>query len=159
MEEVCVDRMETIREYAIPPWEPRLKIRCEPDREKAAEVVSNATGIAIATGASVKKGMVGIGSYIRDTLFHRTDEAVTKQAVTIGTREEQNPYTAELAAIAMALKNMLPSTHHRQITIITRNQSALRAISQPQQQSGQALIQQIYESTKLLSQRGNSVRD
>jgi hypothetical protein len=35
--------------------------------------------------------------------------------------EEQNPYTAELAAIATALKNLTPSVCHRDITVITRS--------------------------------------
>ncbi|KAL2197484.1 hypothetical protein P885DRAFT_35291 [Corynascus similis CBS 632.67] len=43
------------------------------------------------------------------------------------------------------------------VTIVTRNQSALAAIRQPRQQSGQSTIRQIYESTRLHQQRGNSV--
>ena len=111
----------------------------------------------VATSSSVKKGIVAMGGSARDTLFGRTSEAVTNYAVTLGTREEQNPYTVELAAIAMALKSMLPSVRYRCITIITRSQSALAAIRQPRQQSGQGIITQIYESANLLKQRGNSI--
>lgn len=157
MEGIQVDRMETIREYAIPPWEPRSQTILEPDREKAAEIAKEATGIVVATGSSVKKGIVAMGGSARDTLVDRTSEAVTNYAVTLGTREEQNPYTAELAAIAMALESMPPSVRHRCIIIITRNQSALAAIRQPRQQSGQGIITQIYKSANLLKQRGNSI--
>lgn len=45
----------------------------------------------------------------------------------------------------MALKNIPPSTLYRHITVITRSLSALAAIQQPRQQSGQSIIQQIYE--------------
>jgi len=131
MDEIRVDRMETIQEYAISPWEPRLQVTLEPDKKKAVEMVDATTGIVIATSASVKKGIVGIGGSIRDTLFNRTGEAVTRYAVALGTREEQNPYTAELAAIAMALKNMPPGTLHRHVTVITRCLSALVVIRQP----------------------------
>jgi hypothetical protein len=56
MDEIRVDRMETIQEYAIPPWEPRLQVTLEPDKKKAAELVSDVTGIVIATSdASCRK--------------------------------------------------------------------------------------------------------
>lgn len=157
VEGVQVNRMETIQEYTIPPWEPRLQTTYEHDRKKAAKMASKATGIMVATNSSVKKGRVGIGGSAQDTLFNRTGDAVLRFAMAIGTREEQNPYTAELAAIATALKNLPPSVCHREITVITRNQSALAAIRRPRQQSGQAIIQQIYQEAKLLTQRGNSV--
>jgi hypothetical protein len=62
----------------------------------------------------VKKGIVGMGGSARDTLFNGVGEEVTRYAVALGTREEQNPYTAELAAIAMTLRSMSPGTLHRQ---------------------------------------------
>jgi ribonuclease HI len=157
MEGAQVDRMETIQEYAVSPWEPRLRPTVEADRAKAAEMANKTTGIVIATSSAVKRGMVGMGGIARDTLFSRTSETVTSYAVALGTREEQNPYTAELAAIAMALESLPASVRHRHITIITRNQSALAAIRQPRQQSGQDIIRRIYELTRLHQQRGNTI--
>ncbi len=157
MEEIQVDRIETIQEYAIPPWEPRIQVALEPDRKKATEIVNRVTGIVIATSSFMKKGIVGMGGSAQDTLFNRVSETGTHYAVALGTREEQNPYTAELAAIAMALKNTPPSIFHRHVTVITRNLSALAAIRQPRQQSGQETIRQIYQSAKRLKQQGNSV--
>lgn len=151
------DRMETIQEYAVSPWEPRLRPTVEVDRVRAAEKVDKATGIVIATSSAVKGGIVGMGGIARDTLFNRTNETVTSYAVALGTREEQNPYTAELAAIAMALEKVPASICHRHITIATRNQSALAAIRQPRHQSGQGIIRHIYELTRLHQQRGNSI--
>ncbi|EAQ88476.1 hypothetical protein CHGG_05095 [Chaetomium globosum CBS 148.51] len=156
-EGVRVDRMETIQEYAVPPWVPRLRPTLEADRGKAAEMVNKISGIVIATSSSVKKGIVGMGGLARDILFNRTSETVTNYAVVLGTREEQNPYTAELAAIAMALEKLPASICHRHITVITRNQSALAAVGQPRQQSGQSIIRQIYDLARLHRQRGNSV--
>jgi ribonuclease HI len=127
------------------------------DRGKAVELVNKASGIVIATGSSAKKGMVGMGGIARDTLFNRASEIVAYYSVTLGTREEQNPYTAELAAIARALENLPVGVCHRHITIVTRNQSALAALKQPRQQSGQGTIRQIYELARLHQQRGNSV--
>lgn len=68
----------------------------EPDRKKAAEMANGVMGIVIATSSSVKKGIVGMGGCAQDTLFNRAGGAATRYAVTLGTREEQNPYTAEL---------------------------------------------------------------
>ncbi|EAQ84332.1 hypothetical protein CHGG_08346 [Chaetomium globosum CBS 148.51] len=47
-----VDRMETIQEYAVLPWEPRLRPTVEADRARAAEKVDKATGILIATSSA-----------------------------------------------------------------------------------------------------------
>jgi hypothetical protein len=58
-------------------------------------------------------------------------ETVAYYSVTLGTREEQNPYIAELAAIARALENLPAGVCHRHITIVTRNQLALAAVKQP----------------------------
>ncbi|EAQ84334.1 hypothetical protein CHGG_08348 [Chaetomium globosum CBS 148.51] len=60
-EGVRVDRMETIQEYAVPPWVPRLRPTLEADRGKAAEMVNKISGIVIATSSSVKKGIVWHG--------------------------------------------------------------------------------------------------
>lgn len=87
----------------------------------------------VATGSSEKNGMVGIGGIGRDTLFSMTSETVANYYVTLGIREEQNLYTAELAAIAKALENLPAGVCCRHITIVTRNQSALAVIKQPRQ--------------------------
>ena len=100
----------------------------EPDRKKAAEIANRVTGIVIATSSSIKKGIVSIGGYAQDTLFNKAGKAVTQYTITLGTKEEQNPYTAELAAIVIALKNIPLGTIHRHITIITKSLSALVVI-------------------------------
>jgi ribonuclease HI len=69
-------------------------------------------------------------------------------------REEHNPYTAELAAIARALEDVPASIYHRNITIFTRSQSALEAIRRPRQQSGQGIIRQIYKLARLHNKEG-----
>jgi hypothetical protein len=57
-------------------------------------------------------------------------EPITYSAI-LGTRTEQNPYIAELAAMAIAIKRLLPHLVGRQITIISSNQGALLATNQP----------------------------
>ncbi|KAK0747273.1 hypothetical protein B0T21DRAFT_417548 [Apiosordaria backusii] len=80
--------METIQEYAVAPWEPRLQPTLEADRGKATEMANRAIGIVIATSLSVKKGNVSMGGVVRDILFNRTSGTVINYSVTLGTKEE-----------------------------------------------------------------------
>jgi hypothetical protein len=92
-----------------------------------------------------------------DTLGIVTRREPITYAVTLGARTEQNPYIAELAAMAMAMR-CLP--HHlvgRQITILTSNLGALLAASQPRYQSGQASIEELYNAAHALRKGGNSI--
>jgi hypothetical protein len=50
-------------------------------------------------------------------------------AVTLGPRSEQNPYVAELAAIAMAMRGLPPDIVGREITIFTSNQAELKEMN------------------------------
>ena len=74
--------------------------------------------VRIATSSSAKKRIVGIGEAIYDTLGIRKPSAFS---VTLKTRTEQNPYTAELAAIAIAIKQLPPDLIKRQIAIFSSN--------------------------------------
>jgi hypothetical protein len=58
----------------------------------------------------------------------------------------------------MAMKCLPPGLLGRQITILTSNQAALLAVSQPKQQSGQTSIAQVYDAIRTLRQGGNRVR-
>jgi hypothetical protein len=78
-------------------------------------------------------------------------------AVTLGAGTEQNPYTAELAAMAMAMRCLPHDLVGRQITIFTSNLGALLAVSQPRHQSGQTSIGEIYAAARVLRERGNSI--
>jgi ribonuclease HI len=60
-------------------------------------------------------------------------------SVTLGRREEQDPYAAELAAMAEALSR-LPKLRFRNIVLITRNKASVLTLRRPQQQSGQSYI-------------------
>jgi ribonuclease HI len=77
-------------------------------------------------------------------------------SVTLGTREEHNPYTAELAVISHGL-GCLPEIKHRVIVILTSNRSVAQAIGNPRQQSGQGYIREIYDAVEKLRSDGNRV--
>jgi hypothetical protein len=141
--------MEIIRPYG------RLVTRIDP--EKAIETAKATQGVCIATSSSGRKGMVGMGRAIYDTLGLVSRREPITYAVTLGPKTEQNPYIAELATMAMAMR-CLP--HHlvgRQITIFTSNLGALLAASQPRHQLGQASIEELYNAAHALRKGGNSI--
>ena len=110
------DRMEVIRPYIIAPWENRLTTTLDFSTEKAVHVTAH--GVRIATSSSAKKEIVGISGAIHDTLGIKEPSAFS---VTLKAKTEQNSYTAELAAIAMAMKQLLPDLIGKQIAIFSSN--------------------------------------
>ena len=87
--------------------------------ENAAQEIGMNWAVRIAVSSSARNGVVGIGGAI----YIQNNE---KQSfsVTLGKREEQNPYAAELAAMAEALSR-LPKLRFRSIALITRNKAAV----------------------------------
>ena len=141
----------------IAPWEKRLLATIEPGTEEEASVTNTIRGIRIATSSSARKGIVGMGGAIHDTLGIVTGREPITYPVTLGARTEQNRYTAELAAMSMAMKRLPQYLVGRQVTIISSNQGALLATSQPRHQSGQTSIEEIYEIASALRKGGNSI--
>jgi hypothetical protein len=150
------DRMEVIKPYVIAPWEDRLPATIEPDIKKAVETANSTPGIWIATSASVRKGMVGMGGAIHDTSGNTSSREPVTYSITVGTRSEQTPYTAELAAIAMAMRCLPPDLRGRRITIFTSNKGALLALGKPMHQSGQSSIGQVYNAVRNLRKGGTT---
>lgn len=101
--------------------------------------------------------MVGMGGAIFDTYGRMPNRQPITFAITLGPRSEQNPYVAELEAIAMAIQGVPLYVLRREITIITSNQAALQVVSQPKQQSGQASVMRIYNAVRELREGHNRV--
>ena len=101
------DRIEVIQPYVIAPWEERLPAIINLGTEETTNIANTIYGIRITTSSSVRKGIVRIGGAIYDTLGIITGREPTIYSVTLGARTEQSLYTAELVAIAMALKQLL----------------------------------------------------
>ncbi|KAF4334758.1 endonuclease exonuclease phosphatase [Fusarium beomiforme] len=111
----------------------------------------NMRQVLIATSASARNGLVGMGGIVRNTASGgANDNIVAKYSATLGPRDEQNAYMAELEAIAMVLRCMPDGLQYRDIIVATRNRSALQAIAKPRQQSGQGAIREIYRHARRL---------
>ena len=78
--------MEIIQPYVITLWEERLFNKIDP--EKAIETANATDGVRIVTSSSERKGMVGMGGAIYDTLGMITTREPITYAVAIGSRRE-----------------------------------------------------------------------
>ena len=99
---------------------------------------------------------MGIATRLPDSVSGA--EPFTLKSMTLGAREEQNPYTAELAALADALHSLPGRMAHRVIAIFTSNKAAVLTLRRPQQQSGQREVTRIYEAIQELRCKGNRVK-
>ncbi|KAI7758835.1 hypothetical protein LZL87_013818 [Fusarium oxysporum] len=146
---------------------PHMVVEYDSDKEAAAYVdtgddvteTSNMRQVLIATSASARNGLVGMGGIMRNTASGgANDNIVAKYSATLGPRDEQNAYMAELEAIAMVLRCMPDGLQHRDIIVATRNRSALQAIVKPRQQSGQGAIREIDRYARRLEKAKTEAR-
>ncbi|KAI1839389.1 hypothetical protein JX266_014400, partial [Neoarthrinium moseri] len=124
-------------------------------REQARDAAERQRGIIISTSSSQRNNLVGIGFALRDR--DQDDSEPSAYLATIATPLEQNPFIAELQAMAMALRAAATQDRPRQITVVSSNKAALLAVAQPRQRSGQEWLLDIYETTKRLKARGHTV--
>jgi hypothetical protein len=152
----AVERMETINAYTLSPWHRRLPVGHDNDPEVAIRLARRMDGILVATSTSGKADRISIGSIARDA--HRNGQMLAKCSSMIGSNDDQNTYTGDLAAIATALRGLPDGLRRRDITILTSSRSALQVIAQPRQQSGQCTVQEIYRQAERLEKGGNLVK-
>ncbi|RYN85679.1 hypothetical protein AA0119_g13223, partial [Alternaria tenuissima] len=147
LKDIDMERMETIRPGVLAPWEKRVQTVVE----NAAQGLEANWAVRIAVSSSARNGVVGMGGAISIQNIEKRSFSVT-----LGKREEQNPYAAELAAMAEALSR-LPKLRFRSIALITRNKAAVLTLRRPRQQSGQSYISQFYKTVQTLRRDGNTV--
>jgi hypothetical protein len=100
--------IETIVAYPIAPWEKRIDVIIERDRQKATKSIRNIEGVIIASCALARKGLVGIGISIDTALrLPANVDPITDYKETIGSQDSFNIYFAELIAIAAALHSII----------------------------------------------------
>lgn len=124
------------------------------DPARSTRLASRMKGTRIATSSSVRNGTVGLGGAIHDTSEYVVYGPPTTYSTTVGLRTEQNPYVAELASMAEAMRRLTPQPYGRKITVFTSNQGALPR----KRQSGQVIVGQIYKASKTLRQCDNRVQ-
>ena len=147
-------RLEKIKPYIIAPWEPRIVFkRYTQNGDKDASTSLFQEGqLLITTTAVENRHSIAYGfSQVYGTTW-------TAKGIRINSSRIQNSYTAELQAVAEALKcakeNSPPNST---ILMVSANLSVLQVLNKPDKQSEQCLIQAIYNTVKVLEQRSIKV--
>ncbi|KAL9563893.1 hypothetical protein ACKAV7_011928 [Fusarium commune] len=153
--------MEAIQPFALAPWESRMQAVLSgqegENEDQINELAKVEWVVRIVTSSSARNDLVGMGGTVRTPVsVARAGKIIKNFSVTLGMREEHNPYAAELAAIASRL-NCLPEMKYRVVMILTSNRSAAQSIGNPRQQSGQGHIRRIYDAVGKLREDGNRV--
>jgi hypothetical protein len=95
-----METLETINPFTLAPWEVRVQADVIPTPQSPT-----APGglMQIATSSSARNGLVGFGVAIERQPSRYRKLKLKTLSVTLGARAEQNPFSAELAAMAHAL--------------------------------------------------------
>jgi hypothetical protein len=125
--------------------------------EAAKELTHTDAAVRIAVSSSARNGVVGIGRAIKIQASSQGDPTTETFSSTLGIRTEQDLFSGELIAIAVAL-SQLQRLRYQNIMILTRSKSAALTIRQPRQQSGQERVYSIYKSFRKLRREGNTTR-
>jgi hypothetical protein len=72
----------------------------------------------LATSSSEGNSIVGMGGAVLNTGGNMPPGEPATYSVTLGARTEQNPYTVELAAMAIAMRCLPPFLREQQITFV-----------------------------------------
>ncbi|GAB1314527.1 hypothetical protein MFIFM68171_04737 [Madurella fahalii] len=91
---------------------------------------SVAEAVRIAVSSSAREGMVGMGGVVRIPLSMRGGPQDETFNMTLGVRTEQNPFSAELAAVRHALR-LLRKVRDRWIILATSNKAAVLTLKNP----------------------------
>lgn len=146
-----METLETINPFTLAPWEERV----QGDDQDLPETQTEKGGVMrIAVSSSARNEMVGFGVAIEKQPPRYRKPRLKTFSVTLGAKTEQNPYSAELAAMAYALSKLWGLKRCR-VTLITSNKAAALTLKNPRQQSGQEHICQIYKLIHRLRRHEN----
>ncbi|KAJ5593445.1 hypothetical protein N7537_010349 [Penicillium hordei] len=133
-----METLETINPFTLAPWAERVQ----------ADGGEQLEGPAEAGGCM----QVAVSSSARNELLKH--KALSR---TLAARAEQNPFSAELAAMAHVLSTV-PGLKDYRITLLTSNKAAVLTLRNPRQQSGQEFVCRIYKLIKRLQRNRNHVQ-
>lgn len=111
----------------------------------------------VAVSSSARNELVGFGVAIEKRPPRNRKLKNKALSITLAARAEQNPFSAELAAMAHVL-NTATGLKDYTITLLTSNKAAVLTLRNPRQQSGQEFVCRIYKLIKRLQRNGNHVK-
>ncbi|KAJ5085332.1 hypothetical protein N7532_010103 [Penicillium argentinense] len=153
LKNIDMETLETINPFTLAPWEVRVQAGVEATPQ--SPTVPGGL-MQIATSSSARNELVGFGVAIERQPPRYRKLKLKTLSVTLGARAEQNPFSAELAAMAHAL-NMVVGLKDYRITLLTSNKAAALTLRNPRQQSGQEFVCQLYKLMRKLRRNGNQI--
>ena len=97
-----------------------------------------------------------MGGVVRIPLSMRGGPRDETFKMTLGPRTEQNPFSAELAAVRHAVR-LLQKVKDRRIILATSNKAAVLTLKDPRQQSGQQYVSEAYDAIQAARDAGNMI--
>ncbi|KAI3281150.1 hypothetical protein DTO002I6_9949 [Penicillium roqueforti] len=127
LKHIDMETLETINPSMLAPWEERI----QPDMDQPQEIQTRVgLYMQIAVSSSARNELVGFGVAIEKQPPRYRKLKLKTLSVTLGARAEQNPFSAELAAMAHALK-MVVGIKDYKITLLTSNKAAVLTLRNP----------------------------
>jgi ribonuclease HI len=148
-----METLETINPFTLAPWETRMQTDVE--AMPNSQTVPGGS-MQVAVSSSARNGLVGFGVAIKKQPPRYRKLNLKTFSVTLGARSEQNPFSAELAAMAHTLNRLVGLKDYR-IMLLTSNKAAALTIRNPRQQSGQEFVCQTYKLIRRLRRNGNHI--
>jgi hypothetical protein len=162
-----VEELEATRPYVSAPWDARLDIVNNLDDGVQAFAQAQETlGIRVATSASARNQLVGIGGAIEGIDWIKNDNERREYDRTVGSSTRIDAYTAALASIEMGLSMVVdavyagalsPRAHRQTIHVFTNNRTVLVTLRAPGRKSGQASVSKILKHVRYLEGFSNRV--
>ncbi|XP_024085694.1 uncharacterized protein LOC106673621 [Cimex lectularius] len=164
-----LDGLETIDPKPMIPWDPPgfVEIDIEPDRERAkdkATALQASSNMVVFSDASGQNNHLGAAAVMLD----HNQEVIESRQLSIGSMANWSVYAAELIGIFYAISLVLkvassrprvPTTSQQEpATILCDNMSALQAIRNPRNKSGQRIIHANLQAASELRTRGIPLR-
>jgi hypothetical protein len=164
-----LNELEATRPYVSAPWDARLDmVESVDDGVQAAAQAQETQGIRVATSASTRNQLVGIGGAIEGIDWIRSDNERHDYDRTVGTNTQVDAYTAALASIevgpsmvmvvnAVYAGALLPRAYSQIIHVFTNNRTVLATLRSPGRKAGQALVGKILKHVRYLEGFSNRV--
>ena len=160
--------LETIDPRPLPPWlaEAFEEIEIEPNREIAkerAETVRSHANIVVYSHASGREGHLGAAI----VALNDNKEAIESENVQVGPTERWSVHMAELIGIFYAVNMVFKLAHQRSIdvdrgnttaTILCDSRSALQAIQNAKNKSGQRIVHAFLQTATEVQGRNVTLR-
>ncbi|KAJ5300232.1 hypothetical protein N7508_007475 [Penicillium antarcticum] len=149
-----METLETINPFTLAPWAERVQT----DGGEQLEGPAEAGGcMQVAVSSSARNELVGFGVALEKRPPRNRKLKHKALSITLAARAEQNPFSAELAAMAHVLSTV-PGLKDYRITLLTSNKAAVLTLRNPRQQSGQEFVCRIYKLIKRLQRNRNHVQ-